>query len=248
MTIQRLFSIFLAVVLACNISIIRAQEQDEIIEHQGNKYIIHVEQLNPDSEMSLLDVLHICPELISSNGKTITADYYLSVDDIILNVDYEPLLENIKACELSQVVVCTYGAVNNAMDGVTGSIDLQFKEGKGLNGKVALSGSTYGNGRVYADITHQGENVTVQGFAQTNLLYGSGTTNSHESVTSRSSIENALVFLNWNLSERDQLRFKLTQGYQDLNNKIRGGEEMNYDIPQRERYGELNMVYERTLN
>ena len=71
MTIQRLFSIFLAVVLACNISIIRAQEQDEIIEHQGNKYIIHVEQLNPDSEMSLLDVLHMCPELISSDGKTI---------------------------------------------------------------------------------------------------------------------------------------------------------------------------------
>lgn len=246
MIIHRLFTLFLTAVLACSAGKAYAQEE-EIIEHQGNKYIINIEKLDPDSEMSLLDVLHTCPELISSNGKTITAEYELSVDDMILTVDCEPLLENIKACDLSQVIICTYGAVNNAMDGTTGTIDLQFKEGKGLSGKVALSGSTYGNGKVYADISHQSENVTVQGFAQTNLLYGSGTTESNERVTSRSCIENAMVFLNWNLSEQDQLRFKLIQGYKDLNNKLRGGE-INYDMPNRNRYGELNMVYERTLN
>ena len=30
--------------------------QDEIIEHEGNKYIINVEKLNPDSEMTLMYV------------------------------------------------------------------------------------------------------------------------------------------------------------------------------------------------
>ena len=69
---------------------VRAQE--EVIEHEGNKYTIHVEQLNPDAEMTLLDVLHFCPELMSSDGKTMTANYLLSVDDIMLSVDYEPLL------------------------------------------------------------------------------------------------------------------------------------------------------------
>ena len=246
MTKKQFFALLLTAVFACSAGKAYAQEE-EIIEHQGNKYIINIEKLDPDSEMSLLDVLHTCPELISSNGKTITAEYELSVDDMILTVDCEPLLENIKACDLSQVIICTYGAVNNAMDGTTGTIDLQFKEGKGLSGKVALSGSTYGNGKVYADISHQSENVTVQGFAQTNLLYGSGTTESNERVTSRSCIENAMVFLNWNLSEQDQLRFKFIQGYEDQNNKLRGGE-INYDMPNRNRYGELNMVYERTLN
>ena len=246
MTKKQFFALLLTAILACSAGKAYAQEE-EIIEHQGNKYIINIEKLDPDSEMSLLDVLHTCPELISSNGKTITAEYELSVDDMILTVDCEPLLENIKACDLSQVIICTYGAVNNAMDGTTGTIDLQFKEGKGLSGKVALSGSTYGNGKVYADISHQSENVTVQGFAQTNLLYGSGTTESNERVTSRSCIENAMVFLNWNLSEQDQLRFKFIQGYEDQNNKLRGGE-INYDMPNRNRYGELNMVYERTLN
>jgi hypothetical protein len=246
MTKKQFFALLLTAIFACSAGKAYAQEE-EIIEHQGNKYSINIEKLDPDSEMSLLDVLHTCPELISSNGKTITAEYELSVDDMILTVDCEPLLENIKACDLSQVIICTYGAVNNAMDGTTGTIDLQFKEGKGLSGKVALSGSTYGNGKVYADISHQSENVTVQGFAQTNLLYGSGTTESNERVTSRSCIENAMVFLNWNLSEQDQLRFKFIQGYEDQNNKLRGGE-INYDMPNRNRYGELNMVYERTLN
>ena len=47
MFIHRLFTLLLTVVFACNISKISAQ--DEIIEHQGNKYIIHVEKLDPDS-------------------------------------------------------------------------------------------------------------------------------------------------------------------------------------------------------
>ena len=71
-------------VLAC--SLLTAKGQDKIIEHEANKYIIHVELLNPDAEMTLLDVLHICPELMSSDGKTLSDDYLLSVDDIILSV------------------------------------------------------------------------------------------------------------------------------------------------------------------
>lgn len=36
-------------------------ESQPIIEFEGNKYIIHMEQLNPDRELTLLDVLHMCP-------------------------------------------------------------------------------------------------------------------------------------------------------------------------------------------
>lgn len=47
------------------------QEEQQIIEHEGNKYTIHVDLLNPDPEMSLLDVLHLCPEFISEDGHNI---------------------------------------------------------------------------------------------------------------------------------------------------------------------------------
>lgn len=246
MCIHRLFTLLLTVVSACNISKISAQ--DEIIEHQGNKYIIHVEKLDPDSEMTLLDVLHICPEFFSTDGKDITADYLLSVDDIMLSVDYRPLLEGIKACELSEVIVCSYGAINNAMDGHTGSIDLQFKEGsKGLDGKLSFSGSTYGNGRMYADMASTGEHVTVRGFAQTSMNYGKTDGLEPSSITSRSFIENAMVFVNWRPTDHDELRFKFQQGFGDLKSRITDASSQLI-WPEFERWGEISGVYERTLN
>ena len=223
---------------------VRAQE--EVIEHEGNKYTIHVEQLNPDAEMTLLDVLHFCPELMSSDGKTLTADYLLSVDDIMLSVDYEPLLGGIKACDLSEVTVCTYGAVNNAMDGTTGSIDLKFKEGKGLTGKVSLSGSTYGSGQLYADIANGGENVTVRGFAQGNLLYGQVDPSQGSRITSRKGVENAMAFVDWQATENDLLKLKLSQGYEEHKDRVHDDDDET-DIV-RLRWGELVATYERTLN
>ena len=243
---ERLLTMVLTVLLAC--CSIPMSAQDEIIEHEGNKYIIHVELLNPDSEMTLMDVLHMCPELMSNDGKSITAEYLLSVDDIMLSIDYEPLLENIKACELSQVIVCTYGSVDNAMDGVTGSIDLQFKEGsKGVAGKLALNGSTYGNGKLYADIASTGDKVTVRGFAQTNLQYGKAESLSGTTVTSRNGVENAMLFVDWQATDDDVVKFKLSQGYGEQKDRLYNLDNIEI-MPSRQRWGEFVTTYERNLN
>ena len=242
---ERLLTNLLIVLLAFNV--LTASAQDEIIEHEGNKYIINVEKLNPDSEMTLMDVLHMCPELISDDGKKLTANYVLSVDDIMLSVDFEPMLEGIKACDLHQVIVCTYGAVNNATDGTSGSIDLQFKEGsKDLYGKFALNGSTYGNGKAYADITSKSENFTLRAFAQTNLQYEKAHT-SETGITSRNGVENAMVFMDWQLTEKDLLKFKLSQGYGEQNDRLHNINSTE-NMLTRQRWGEIVATYERTLN
>ena len=243
---ERLLTMVLTILLACSTFTTRAQE--EIIEHEGNKYIIHVEFLNPDSEMTLMDVLHMCPELISNDGKNITTEYLLSVDDITLNVDYEPLLESIKARELSQVIVCTYGSVDNAMDGTIGTIDLQFKEGvKPLSGKFALNGSTYGNGKLYADIASTGDKVTVRGFAQTNLQYGKAESLSGTTVTSRNGVENAMLFVDWQATDDDVVKFKLSQGYGEQKDRLYNLDNIE-SMPSRQRWGEIVATYDRTLN
>lgn len=237
-------------------------QAEPIIEFEGNKYIIHVERLNPDRELTLLDVLHICPELMSSDARSLTADYLLSVDDIMLGVDYVPLLEGIKACDLSEIVVCTYGAVNNAMDGTTGSIDLKFKEGRGLSGKAEVSGSTYGNGGLFANISHESDKVTIRGFAQGSLLYGKAESLSGNTITSDRRQENAMLFTDWRISERDLLAVKLQQGYSrqtdnpsltlpregDGNGNGNGDGNGNDDETVRQRWSELSAAYERTLN
>lgn len=245
--VNRLEALLLIVFMVCCSLTASGQSEEQVIEHEGNKYTIHVGQLNPDPEMTLLDVLHICPELMSDDGKTLTADYLLSIDDIILSVDYEPLLEGIKARDLKEVVVCTYGAVNNAMDGTTGSIDLQFKEGKGLTGKIGLSGSTYGNGQLYADIASRGEKVTVRSSVQTNLQYGMADSQSGGNITSRSGVENAIVLVDWQATENDLLKLKLLQGYGEHKDRMRD-QDTDIEMFTRQRWGELVATYERTLN
>ena len=238
--------LLLAVLLAC--CSFTAKAQEKIIEHEGNDYIIHVEPLNPDREMTLLDVLHICPELISLDGKALVADYLLSVDDILLSIDYEPLLQNIKACDLSEVTVRKYGSVINGMEGLIGYIDLKFREGSGMTGKLALSGSTYGNGQVYADVAGRGEKVTVRAIAQTNLQYGRSGALSGCSVTSRNGIENAMLFVDWQATEKDLVRLKLSQGYdeqKDLHHNIDQEDESEF---LRMRWVEFVAAYEHLLN
>lgn len=229
-------------------STLTATAQEEIITHEGNKYTIHLERLDPDPEMTLLDVLHLCPELMSGDGKSLTANYLLSVDDIFLSIDYGPLLENIRACDLSEVIVCTYGAVNNATDGTTGTIDLQFRQGKGLSGKLGLSGSTYGNGQLYADVASQGEKVTMRAFAQTNQQYGKANSLTGTTVTSRNCVENAMFFVDWQATECDLLKLKLSQGYGEQKDRLR---HTNADVESettRQRWGEIVVTYDRTLN
>ncbi|MBQ9649501.1 MAG: hypothetical protein IJV25_03675 [Prevotella sp.] len=246
MQTNRIQALFLSCLMAC--CSLTASAQEEIIEHEGNKYTIHVERLNPDAEMTLLDVLHICPELMSSDGKTLSADYLLSVDDIFLSVDYEPLLEGIKACDLKEVIVCNYGAVLNATDGTIGTIDLQFKEGEGQTGKFSLNGSTYGNGRIYADVASRGENVTLRAFAQTDLQYGKANTLSESTITSRHGVENAMLFIDWQMTGNDLLKLKLSQGYGEQKNRQRGHTIYIEDELSRQRWGEIVTTYERTLN
>ena len=68
---------------------IHAADDDEIIEFQGDRYVIHVDRMNPDGEMTLMDVLNTCPEFLSINGKKIDQDYKLRTDNIDLVMDAE---------------------------------------------------------------------------------------------------------------------------------------------------------------
>ena len=49
----------------------------EIVEHEGNHYTIHADALEPDAEMTLLDVLQICPEFMTTDGKASRPTMYL---------------------------------------------------------------------------------------------------------------------------------------------------------------------------
>ena len=221
----------------------------EIVEHQGNHYTIHADALEPDGEMTLLDVLQICPEFMTIDGKSITADYVLTIDDISVGGNWESLLQNIKAIELDELHIYNYSTVANGDDGISGEINITFKDAKQRDAKIALSGSTYGNGRMFASYAESGEKLSVRGMLNTELRYGKGSINDAMNMTSRRGIEKATVFLNWHPTERDKLEFKLVQGYLDQANRfyVDGGADPEKEMT-RERLGEFSAIYERKLN
>ena len=115
-------SIILTIVLSMSSVTAQAADDGDIVEFQGDRYVIHVDKMiasphsdqrseNAGSEMTLLDVLNTCPEFLSINGKKIDQNYKLRVDNIDLVVDVETFLANVKACEIDRIQVCSNTAV-----------------------------------------------------------------------------------------------------------------------------------------
>jgi len=220
----------LAAILLCHTT----HAEDEIFEYFGDHYVIHVDQLNPDPEMTLMDVLHLCPEMLSTDGNDITTNYILCIENIDLLTDWECILEQIKACELSTIDIYNYPAVSQGSGATDGIIDLYFKDPESTHGKAAIEGNTYGNGKLYADVNTKIKNVNIRAFALTHMKYGKAYTNDDYTTTMRSGAENLYLNASWDISGRDNLNFNLVQGFSD--EKIRGYSTFSQKFVNRQRW------------
>ena len=198
----------------------QAADDDEIIEFQGDRYVIHVDKMNPDSEMTLLDVLNTCPEFLSINGKKIDQNYKLRTDNIDLIVDPESFLANVKACEIDRIQICSNTSVAKAVGGTKGVIDIYYREDIKNDGKVALSGSTYGNGMLYTDVTNKSEKLTVHAYALARSSYGKAYPTDVYYMTDRGLAENLHLSLDWKMSPSDRLFIKAYQEFDNTKQKI----------------------------
>jgi hypothetical protein len=228
---------------------LHAESEQSIIEHSGDRYVINVEALKPDKEMTLMDVLQICPELVSANGKRITGSFELRVDNITLTMDDEAMLEHLKASEINTVEVYLYTSVAISGAGNGGIIDVylrQQEDGK-TSGKLQMEGSTRGNGKVYADVTTRDKNVTLRGYALTNLGYARGSLEDYDWFSSRQGVENMHLAADWDISEDDNLKIKLFQVFQDSKHRFGSGQD-DYCLPELQRYGMAVASYTHTLN
>ncbi len=212
-------SVFLCMISMGSL-IVCAADDNDIIEYQGDRYVIHVDKMNPGNEMTLLDVLNTCPEFLSINGKKLDLNYSLRVDNIGIIVDLETFLTNVKACEIDHVQICSNSSVAKAVSGTKGVIDVYYREDIKTDGKVSLSGSTYGNGMLYADVTNRTEKLTVQAYAMAHTSYGKAYPTDVCRMTDRGLTENLHLNLDWKISESDRLIIKAFQKFGDSKTKL----------------------------
>ena len=203
------FNIILLFVLSMSGVTVQAADDGDIVEFQGDRYVIHVDKMGVDSEMTLLDVLNTCPEFLSINGKKIDQNYKLRVDNINLVVDVETFLANVKACEIDRIHVCSNTSVAKAVGGTKGVIDVYYRDDVKTDGKVAVTGSTYGNGMAYADVANKSEGLTVRGYALARTSYGKAYPTGVYKMTDRGLTENVhlKLFIHLGKNVNDENRF-----------------------------------------
>lgn len=211
--------ILLCMLSMCSV-IAHAADDDDIIEFQGDRYVIHVDKMEPDSEMTLLDVLNTCPEFLSINGKKVDLNYTIRVDNIDVIIDYESFLANVKACEIDHIQICSNSSVAKAVGGTKGVIDIYYREDVKTDGKVALAGSTYGNGMLYADVANRAEKLTVQAYALARSSYGKAYPTDVHRMTDRGLAENVHLNLDWKISPSDRLIIKASQTFDNTKQKL----------------------------
>lgn len=223
-----------------------AADINEVIEFQGDRYVIHVDRMHPDSEMTLMDVLNTCPEFLSINGKRIDQNYKLRTDNIDLVVDAESFLTHVKACEIDHIQICSNTSVAKAVNGTKGVIDIYYRDNVKTDGKVALAGSTYGNGMLYADVANRSEKLTVQAYALARTSYGKAYPTDVYRMTDRELAENVHLSLDWKISKNDRLFIKAYQKFDNNKQKVYDPE-LVWNFPSYSRYIGLVLSYSHTF-
>ena len=224
-----------------------AADNDDIIEFQGDRYVIHVDRMNPDSEMSLMDVLNTCPEFLSINGKRIDQNYKLRTDNIDLVVDAESFLTHVKACEISHIQIITNSSVAKAVNGTKGVIDIYYRDDVKTDGKLAVSGSSYGNGMLYADVAHRSEKLTVQAYALGRTSFGKAYPTDLYRMTDRGLAENVHLSLDWKISKNDRLFIKAYQEFDNSKQRIYNPD-LLAALPNYSRYVGIVLSYSHTFS
>lgn len=181
-----------------------------VIEHTGDRYLINVNEMELDGEESLLDVLMMCPEVLSRDGHTtaspsLLGSYVVRINNININMDTEMFLKNTKAREVKQIKMCVNPGIMKGTGGINKVIDLTFrKDEKGTYGKVALEGDPEASGEVFGRVTNQSGKAWIMSQVAGKLGYSDNVHSTHEAAN---------VNVDWNITSKDNLKMQAAQYY-----------------------------------
>ncbi len=217
---------------------------DEVVEHDGDHYTIYVDRMDLKGDESLMDIILMCPEFFTCDGRTIISDYCICIDGLDLQIDNESFLRNTKASDVSIVQINNHSAVSNGYEANEGEFNIIFRKNSASD-QVNLSGSTYGNAQLYADYTlHSADDrFSLAATAIGNLRYRKS--NEDGPTTKRAAEQDVRLAARWHLSDRDSLQLVFAQSFHDTKTRYLG---TPFTYPVIEREFSFIAAYQHLLN
>lgn len=198
------------------------------IEHIGDRYIMHVSEMELTGEESLLDVLMMCPEVISLDGNNIIGGdpfanqygkFVIRIDNQEYGLDYATLLHHFKAREIESIKVCQNAEVMKGCSSLKKVIDITLRKGEnGVSGRVGLFGDTYGGGKGIVSVLSQQDDLRILSHVEGNFQRTSNSDkdayqNQSSNTINHYSHEGAKLNVLWTPTNKDILEVDAMQTY-----------------------------------
>ena len=230
--------LILSLVMIATVSTVEAA----VVEHIGDRYIINVSEMNLNGDETLMDVLLMCPEVITLDAQTpltesLYGQYVIRIDNIGLGIDTKTYLNTTRANEIEKIKICQNPGVLKGCNGLKQVIDIVLRKGdNGTSGRVSVNGDSYGGGTAFVSALHQQDNLRLFGIAEGNILRSKN----DAGITNHGSHEGMKLNMVWDITSKDNLELDLSQYY--TRNRASGADGV-YD-----RGTHLEFVYLRTLS
>lgn len=198
------------------------------IEHIGDRYIMHVSEMELTGEESLLDVLMMCPEVISLDGNNIIGGdpfanqygkFVIRIDNQEYGLDYATLLHHFKAREIESIKVCQNAEVMKGCSSLKKVIDITLRKGEnGVSGRAGLFGDTYGGGKGIVSVLSQQDDLRILSHVEGNFQRTSNSDkdayqNQSSNTINHYSHEGAKLNVLWTPTSKDILEVDAMQTY-----------------------------------
>ena len=211
------------------------------VEHIGDRYIIHVDEMSLTGEETLAEVLAMFPDVVDFNnvGANLavrTNDYSLRTHNMGYRADYEQFLAKTKAKEIDRIKVCTMTSTMKGTEGLHKVIDVYFKKAPvGTSGRVSAKADSYGNLTTFNTVRMQRDNLTVWG----QLMGGLRHQRDYLSET-HGADEAAVAGFDWHIDANNKLMAQVEQTFSKERERSADMNSYGRDI-------DANIVYDLSL-